>query len=338
MGKIRREIRNKRAEIQEAELNKRAIELESRVIDAFTIVYINREKIKLLEEIYNFIKSKHEESEKLSEVEKLLTAEDLLKILQDLEDARIEGEKAELILKKLLGREVPAETEFQCPKELKINDDMTEDKLIQISLKKKAEIIENDKELEFALLLKDLAKADWWPLIIADAGVKVDFEENQANVFAGLDIELPVLGMEKKQIEAAEKKIARIRENREILEKNTKLEVIETYKLYKFTKKRIEDYEQKHLPRIEKLISTIREKYEKNEISFMDFLKAEKSRIEIQNNYFDALFDFECAFSNLEKAVGISLAKGMRSPSIPEAGISGVPAPGSPFSPVEFQE
>ncbi len=318
LGKIRRKIREKRVELQRAELNERIIELEDQVIDTFTQVYINQERIKLLEETFSFIKAKQQEAQNLSEIEELLAEEEIIDIIQRLEDSKIEVDKARLLLEELLGRKVTGETPLESPKELKIKGDMTEEELIEMALKEKPEIIENNKELELAELLKKLARANYWPLVIADGGVRINFQESQAGIFIGLDIELPVLGIERKQIEAAEQRIELIKENRKILEKKIKLEVSETYKLYEFTKKRLEDYDREYLPRTKQLISSIREKYENNEISFSDLLKAEKSKIKIQNNYFDALFDFENAFSDLERAVGITLAEGLPEPGVSE--------------------
>lgn len=312
LGKIRKKIQEKRRELQKAQLNERMIEVEERVIKAFTDVYINQERIKLLEKTFDFIKAGRKKAEDLSEVDELLVEEELLDIIQSLEDSRIEVEKAKLVLEELLGEKVEKGRRVGDPRDLKLKEGLTtEEELLKKALEEKPEIIENKRQLELAQLLKDLAKADYWPLIIADAGAEVDFNERTAGVFVGLDIELPVLGLEKRQVEAAEKRIEQIKKNRETLEKDIRLEVSETYKLYEFTKERLRDYDRKYLPKIEKLIETIRKKYKKREISFIDLLKAEKSRIKIQNNYFDALFDFENAFSNLERAVGASLAEGM---------------------------
>ncbi len=317
-GRIRRKIGQKQKALRRAQLEVRIIEVEERVIDAFTDVFINQERIKLLEDTFSFIKTEQEEAEDLSEVNQLLVEEELLDILQGLEDAKIEVEKAKLVLAGLLGKEVSEETDLGNPRELKVKDGLTKEKLIEIALKKKPEIIENDMELELAQTLRELAKANYWPLIIADAGAEVDFEEENAGFFIGVDIELPVLGIEKRQIMATDRRIEQIKKGRKILEKNLKLEISEAYELYEFTRKRLEDYEDSYLPKKDELISIIRQKYEDSEISFMDLLKAEKSKLRIQNNYFDALFDFEDAFSNLEKAVGISLTESKPEVNIPK--------------------
>lgn len=313
LGKIRKKIQDKRRELQDAILNKRAIDLEEKVIDAFTRVYINQEKRKLLDETFEFINNSKENAENLSEVDSLIIEEELLDIIQQLEDTKIEIEKARLLLEELVGEELERGSTFGDPRKLKIKGDLTEKDLLNKALKEKPEIIENDRQIELAKLLENLAKANYWPLIIADSGAKVDFDEERAGIFVGLDIELPVLGIEKRQIEAAQKRLDQIMENRKIIEKDIKLEVGEYYKLYEFTKKRLEDYDKKHIPKVESLINTIRKKYKENIITFRELLKAEKSRLKIQNNYFDALMDYENAFSDLEKAVGVSLVNGSSS-------------------------
>lgn|GEM_PF-6683031 len=327
LGKIRKKIQEKRKELQKARLQERVIALEEKVIKAFTQVYINQEKIKLLEETFKYIKKSREEIEDLPEEEELLTEVELLDIKQRLEDARIEIEKARLALEELLGEKVERDSRLGDPRNLDIKENMGKVELIQKALKENSKIIENESLLEIAQLQKNLAKADYWPLIIADAGAEIDFDEKSTGVFFGLDIELPVMGLEKKQVKIAEKRIEQVKENRKIIESEIRLKISENYELYKFTQKRLEEYDQEYLPKVEKLIVKIREKYSKNEISFKDLLKAEESKIEVQNNYFDALIDFKNAFSDLEKAVGISLAKDLAKFEIGELGSTGTSVP-----------
>lgn len=309
LGRIRRKIGEKQRALVRAELERRKIEIEEKVIDAFTDVFINQERIKLLQDTLSFIETEQERAQGLSDIDRLLIEEEMLDILQGLEDAKIEVEKAKLVLASLLGKEVSEETDLGNPRELEIREGLTGQRLIEIALEKKPAIIVNDRELELAQALRELAKANYWPLIIADAGGEIDFEREHAGFFIGLDIELPVLGIEKRQVMAADKRIEQLKEGREILERDIKLEVSEAYELYEFTRERLVDYEEKYLPRKDELISAIRESYKKGKIKFIELLRAERAKLRIQNNYFDALFDFENAFSDLERAVGISLAE-----------------------------
>lgn len=306
-GKIRKKIRDMRVELEKAELSAQVINLEDRVIDAYTQVFINQERIKVLKDSLDFILHSNEYTESLSEVEQLLAEGEIINITQNLEDSKIEVEKARLVLEELVGEEIRSQTNLGNPRELKIKEGLNEEKLIQIALRKKPEIIENEKELELEKLLKALAKSNLWPLIIAAAGTRLDFKNERYGVFISLDIELPILGLEKRQINAAELRIEQVMKARKTIIKNTKLEVSENYKLYEFTKQRLLDYEEKYLPKMQNLIDTVREKYLQEEVHFIDLLKAEKARILIMGNYFDALIDYENAFSDLERSVGVSL-------------------------------
>lgn len=125
----------------------------------------------------------------------------------------------------------------------------------------------------------------------------------------------------KKEIEVSDARIKQVEDIRKIIEK-IKLEVEDSFKVYEFTKKRLIDYEEKHLPRIDELISIIYEKYQKEELSGRELLRAEQSRIAIHENYFIALYDFEDAFSDLERAVGIALVEENEQPQLDKNSIT----------------
>ena len=309
IGKIRKIVAEKRLDLQEAQLSMQEIELKNKVTDAFAALYINREKIKILEEAYKFLSENFEEKENISEVDQLIFEEELLNIMQAQEDAKIALEKAVLLLENLIGEDIEEEKELEIFAEDELEKKFKLEELTQTALKKRPAIIENDKELSLAESLKDLAKADRWPLLIADSGSRFFRKRNKYSAFFGIDIELPVLGVEKKEIEVSEARIEQIKETREIIEKDIEIEVEDNLKVYEFARKRLIDYEEKHLPRIEELITIIREKYEKDEVSCRDLLKAEKARLAFLANYFKALFDYKNAFSDLERAVGITLAE-----------------------------
>lgn len=300
----------KRAEIEQAELERDILDLKSNITRAYTEAYINQERIELYKEIYDFIKSKYKEYDNISVVDKLLIEEELINLEQQSEDARQEIEKAHLVMERLTGRNVIEGRKLQNPRVTRIKENLTLEMLVLTALIKRPEVLTIQKELELAEILRRLAIANFYPLIIVEVGggFNVDaVEERPGSVFASVDIELPILGIEKRQLKAATIRVQQVLKQKKTIEENIKHDVTHTFSLYKYSKERIEKYEKVHLPRLIELMEEVRERYENGEIPIRELLTAEKSRLAIRNDYFDALSDYEYAVSELERAVGTSL-------------------------------
>ncbi len=317
-GRHRKRIDQKREEMEETLINARIMDLKAKVINAYTAVYINQEKIKILEDSYNFIISEINQNDKLSALNELLVRGELTDIYQQKEDARIAIKQAISILTMLTGHRITEDVTLVDPTKLAAEPDLSTSQLVEIALKERHESILNKQDIELAKIAKDLAVSNLFPLVIVDAGAEVKLEENTGQFFIGVDVELPVLGAEIRAIERTEERIEQVKKRQKIVEENIMVEVVDSYDVYKTAKERFQEYEQMHIPGINTLLSEIRMKYKNNEISFKDLLEAEKANISIVNNYLTSMLAYKNAITVLENAVGKSIIVEVTDPEVPE--------------------
>src|SRR5690606_6948215 len=114
---------------------------------------------------------------------------------------------------------------LQNPRVTRIKENLTLEMLVLTALIKRPEVLTIQKELELAEILRRLAIANFYPLIIVEVGggFNVDaVEERPGSVFASVDIELPILGIEKRQLKAATIRVQQVLKQKKTIEENIK--------------------------------------------------------------------------------------------------------------------
>ena len=338
--KRKRRISVARAEqaVIQSEISEAILNLRADVRQAYTRLYLSQERQKAYEEILRNteklldITQKREQAGDIAKLDVLQTDITVAKAKNDLQTLVSQLVSAKNQLNTLLNQPLntslilAAPTVFpQVAVEKAPSSEKTEtgtlqvevqktdfnlDRLIEIALKNRPEIQQNENAQDVARQKLALAKANRIPNLSLSSGADVVIpggNENQYNMFFATSLGIPIFNRQQGPIQKALAEQAQLQQAQSALKNQVILEVTNAYNAFFAHQDRVMRYETELFPKAQEIVEKSRRSFEEGKSSILIPLNAQQAYIDTRLGYLQAMVDMQDAISDLERAVGTEL-------------------------------
>ena len=339
-GKRKRRVAlaQKQAEVSQAEIQGKLLDLRAEVRKAYTRLYNGQERQKVYENILqvtqelSVIAGKRERAGDISKLDVLQADIVRVNANNDLQVAIADVQNTHTRLNALLNQPLetklqlappnttprlsrePAapEAPFQSGQTLHAGIsqlDMTLPELITVALRQRPEVELVQRNLETAQLQLALAKVDRIPNLTLAGGPDIVTESGggEFNAFIIGSMEIPVFNRQQGPIAEAKAHQLQYAAEQLALQNRIRMEVTTAFHSYQANQARIHRYESELLPYSVAVTDKSRRAFQEGKTSVLTPLNAQQAYMNTRLGYLQALMDYQDSISDLERALGAGL-------------------------------
>lgn len=162
-------------------------------------------------------------------------------------------------------------------------------------------------ELDLAQAVLAQERAARLPDMTLAAGVRRASETDSYTLVAGVSVPLPIFDGNQGRIREAEALFGKAEQQRRAAEVKAATELTAAHQSLAAATNHVAAMKNDVLPRVKAVLETVQTGYLQGKYSYLDVLEAQRTRVESQTEYLDALLSVRTGLADLERAVGAPL-------------------------------
>ncbi len=137
-----------------------------------------------------------------------------------------------------------------------------------------------------------------------DVGITGGVDRNSPIAELSISVPLPILDRKRGAIIQAEGEKKGAEETLKQVQRNITQEALDAFNKYTVAQKTVELFQEGILAQTDKTRDIIKQSFEKGLLGFLDVVDAQRTYLDVLQNYYQSLYDLHVAEAQLEKAVG----------------------------------